>query len=170
MMSARHAVIVQRLLARLEGIQAGGFSGIPNAVAYNLTPNRVVRVIAFDDQPFDRSLGKVVYFVWAPTHTFSEESNQTLAGVVDAAIVVAAQDDGATGNPFFEETPSRADLVDQMIEDVTNALFADVTLGGLANNVVDEQGLVWDRARFMPGWALAEAALKIQFSVINGQV
>lgn len=176
-MAARHKQIADALVALLEGIRAGVVPTysppVSGAVAYNLTPARVFRVHAFaDDAIFDRSLGENVYFVRVARQNFFEESTGTILGKMEVGIVVASQFKNPTEVPSFEEVQTRAITLDLMIEDVTNALFSDVSLGGLAINVIDNEaeGLAWDRERWMAGWALAEASLSVSFSVVKGQV
>jgi len=80
-------------------------------------------------------------------------------------LVLARQGKWSTENVYREESPTRWQISNRMIRDAVKKLFSDVTLGGLANNIITDS-LVVDRARYMDGWAIAELRFVVQYNFL----
>ena len=156
---SRHEQIAEAIIAALSTIVAG--------TDYHYAPDRIVRTTFFTEAPFDPSLGEGVYFLRPGDEEIKEESTGSQLGEAEFFLVVARRHQVATENPYQEEAPTRWQVCNRMIRDVLKKLFSDVTLGGLAINIITDS-LVIDRARYMSGWAVAELRFVVQYSFLVG--
>ncbi len=157
MAESKHGQIAEALKARLAAI-AGD-----NGTAYWYTPAKVVRVQAYDRLIADPSVG-MVYAIRAGEERHAEET--TGGGVVAEAeffCLMLRPTEAADDQPFGADESTKATEQDRMVRDFLRALWLDVTLGGLASNVVDGS-LVIDRDVDVEKWAVAEARFTVRYS------
>ena len=163
MAESRHHQILAALQARFEGIVSD------QGVTYWYAPDRVVRVTVYDRLLADPSVGDVVFALRAGEERHSEEStgDGTNGGYVAAEAEVWAlllrRTASADENPYGSDGTTKADEQDRIVRDFLRALWLDVTLGGLCNNIVSGS-LVVDRDVDVEGWACAEARFTVLYS------
>lgn len=152
-----HSQIAEALKARFAALV--GNSG----TTYWYTPARVVRVQAYDRLIADPSVGSI-YAIRAGEERHSEEGTGGLtAAEAEFWVLLLRPTQASDDNPFGSDESTKAIEQDRMVRDFLRALFLDVTLGGLASNVVDGS-LVVDRDVEVEGWAVAEARFTVRYS------
>lgn len=162
MAESKHGQIAEALKSRLGAIAADG------GATYWYTPDRVVRVQAYDRMLADPTVG-MVYAIRAGQEQHAEEStgDATSGGVVAAEaeffVLMVRPTQATDDNPFGADESTKAIEQDRMVRDFLRALLLDVTLGGLAHNVV-LGSLIVDRDVAVEGWAVAEARFVVRYS------
>lgn len=161
-MESKHNQIADALKARFAAIVADG------GATYFYTPAQVARVQAYDRLLADPTVGQV-YALRAGEERHREEST---GGAVTGGIVAAEAEffvlllrptAAVDDNPFGADASTKAIEQDRMVRDFLRALFLDVTLGGLASNIVDGS-LIVDRDMEIEGWAVAEARFTVLYT------
>lgn len=160
-----HWQIAEALRAKLEAISED------DGATYWYTPDRVVRVSQWDRILADTSLTQI-YALRAAEETHGEQGTGSVStgGSVQAAaefyLLMLRRDESSTLNPFDEASPTREQIVDRMVRDFLRALWDDVTLGGLARNVI-AGSLFVDRDVAIEGpWAVAEARFSVDYDYL----
>jgi hypothetical protein len=151
-----HHAIGEALKARLAALTGD------NGAAYWYTPDRVVRVQAYDRLVADPTVG-MVYAIRAGEERHREEATQTVMAEAEWWVLMLRPTEAADDSPFGADESTKATEQDRMARDFLKALWTDVTLGGLALNVVDGS-LYVDRDMDVEGWAVVEARLSILYS------
>jgi len=165
MAESLHNQIADALKARLGAIARDG------GATYWYTPDRVARVQGYDMLSADPTVG-MAYLVRAGEERHAEESTGDAAsggGVRAEAefwVLMLRPTAAADENPFGADASTKAIEQDRMVRDFLRALWLDVTLGGLVQNVVDGS-LVIDRDIEVRGWAAAEARFTIVYSYLS---
>jgi hypothetical protein len=150
-----HEQIAAALRTSLAAITADG------GTTYWYKPDVVARVTFFDEMQLDRGYQHVV-LVRPGDEMHSEYQTGQCQANAEMFVLVARQFDGATENPYRESEPTRWQIANRCVRDVLRALWSDVTLGGLAQNIVADS-LVVDRARYVAGWCLAELRFEVTY-------
>jgi len=154
---SQHSRIAEALKARFAAIVGD------NGTTYWYTPARVARVQAYDRLIADPSVG-AVYAIRAGEERHTEEGTGGLVGAeAEFWTLLLRPTLSSDDNPFGTDESTKAIEQDRMVRDFLRALFLDVTLGGLASNVVDGS-LVIDRDVDVEGWACAEARYTVRYS------
>lgn len=147
--------IASALQTRLAAIEAGS--------TYWYTPEKVARC-AYFDEAWLSGLEGPVYLIRPGEEQIAEANTGQMRTDTEFFVLVAVQDENATGNPFdVQESGATAQttLVNRCIRDVIVSLMSDVQLGGLALNVFENAADV-TRDFFVSGrWLCAE----IRFTV-----
>lgn len=157
-----HNQIAEALKTRLEAIVAD------EGVSYWYTPKRVVRCMAYDRLLADKSVGSV-YAIRAGQEQHAEKSTGSAAtgGMMQAEaeffLELLRETKAASDNPFGADESTKAIEQDRMVRDVLRALLLDVTLGGLAENIV-ATSLIVGRDVEIPGWAVAEVRFVVAYT------
>lgn len=164
MAESRHWQISAALISALEAIEGD------NGATYWYEPSRVVREAFSERLMADASLTHILA-LRAQEESHSEQSTGSSAtgGVVGAVaeftLLMLRRDERAT-DPFDEASPTRGQIVDRMVRDVLRAIWSDVTLGGLASNIV-AGSLVIDRDVAVEGpWAVAEMRFSVEYDYL----
>jgi hypothetical protein len=160
MSESLHYQIAEALKARLASIVGD------NGATYWYTPDRVVRVQSYDRALADTSLG-MIYAIVAGEEQHREEATQVIAAEAEFIVLMLRPTQAADDAPFGVDESTKAREQDRMVRDFLKALWSDVTLGGLANNVVDGS-LIVDRAVDVDGWAVVEARFAVSYSYPSG--
>jgi hypothetical protein len=159
--------IVEQIAAALKT----SFSGIVGdaGASYWYTPDKVVRVSFFpDDFSFDEAHGSTIYVLSQAAEDVSEErSSHGCTSSAGFVLQVGRLHKVASENPYLEVAPIRATVINRIVRDAIKRLFADVTLGGLAANVV-ETSLSIDRDQYHPHWAMAQLAFQVEYRFDGG--
>lgn len=156
-MESRHGQIAEALKARLAAIVED------QGLTSWYTPNRVVRVQAYDALIADPSIG-MVYAIRAGEERHREETTGGgMAAEAEFFVLMLRPTEAADDNPFGADESRKPIEQDRMVRDFLRALFLDVTLGGLASNVADGS-LIIDRDMAVEGWAVAEARFTVIYS------
>ena len=161
MAESKHSQIAEALKARLAAIMGD------QGTTYGYTPEGVARVQAYDRLLADPSVG-MVYALRAGSEQHVEEStgDATSGGGMGATaeffVLMLRPTLAADDNPFGADASTKAIEQDRMVRDFLRALLLDVTLGGLAYNVV-AGSLVVDRDMEVEGWAVAEARFTVAY-------
>lgn len=160
-----HWQIVEAIRAKLAAIAGDG------GATYWYTPTHVLRVSSWERMLADSSLEQILA-LRAQEETHGEEGTGSLStgGSVrtraELTLLMLRRDERDTTNPFEEASPTREQIVDRMVRDVLRALWDDVTLGGLAINVVAGSFIV-DRDVAVEGkWAVAEARFAVDYDYL----
>lgn len=157
MAESKHHQIAEALKARLAAIVGDG------GTTYWYTPARAVRVQAYDRLVADPSIGQV-YAVRAGEERHTEAGTGGLLGVeAEFWVLILRQTEAADDQPFGADESTKATEQDRMVRDFLRALWLDVTLGGLVENVVDGS-LVIDRDVDVELWACAEARFTVRYT------
>ena len=162
-----HNQIIAALVTRLEALEEDGGS------TCWYTPNRVVVVNSYERLLADPTIKHIYALRPAEEtheehHTGSSAAGGGLRAIAEFYLLMMRRDEREAMNPFEEATPTRATIVDRIVRDVLRALFLDVTLGGLAINIV-QGSLVIDRDLDIEGkWAVAEARFGIDYEYLAG--
>lgn len=127
---------------------------------------RVGRVVFFEDHDLDTSLDYIILMRPGDEHHV-EESTQEIRGEMEVFLFLARKFTPATEIVWSVDAPSRWTVADRMVQDVLKAIFNNVTLSGLVNNLVNDSFMV-DRARFMDKWACAEVRFVVNYSWQKG--
>lgn len=155
-MSAR-ADVIAALTSLLAGITPGA------GVSYVNTPDAVKRVQFFPAEvDLDTSLTIIFLIrVERESHKLGPETCSA-EGVLETYILVAKKFTEATENPFLS-LPVRCTTVDDLVDDVKEALIRSPQLPG--NKAIDalSQGLLVERAFASDTWAAAEIRLGIRY-------
>ena len=165
MAESKHHQIAEALKARFTAIVTDG------GTTYWYTPAKVVRVQAWDRLIADPSVEQV-YALRAGEERHTEESTGDAAsggGVKAEAeffVLLLRPSLAADENPFGADASTKPTEQDRMVRDFLRALWLDVTLGGLVENVVDGS-LVIDRDVDVEGWAVAEARFTVVYSYLS---
>lgn len=161
MAESKHNQIADALKARLVAITGDG------GTTYWYTPAVVARVQAYDRLLADPTVG-MVYALRAGSEEHLEESTGDavsgggMAATAEWFVLMLRPTAAADDNPFGADASTKAIEQDRMIRDFLRALLLDVTLGGLAYNVVSGS-LVVDRDMEVEGWAIAEARFRVAY-------
>lgn len=155
-----HYQIAEALKARLAAIT--GDLG----ATYWYTPDRVVRVQTYDRLVADPTVG-MVYALRAGEERHREEATQVVGAEAEFFCLMLRPTEAADDAPFGADESTKAREQDRMVRDFLKALWGDVTLGGLANNVVDGSLFV-DRDVDVEGWACVEARFAVSYSYPSG--
>lgn len=159
-----HWQISAALVDALEAISAD------NGSTFWYTPERVVRVTSYERLLADASLTHILA-LRAQEETHSEQSTGSSAtgGVVGAVAeftLLMLRRDETIESPFDRASITREQIVDRMVRDVLRAIWADVTLGGLAINI-SAGSLVIDRDVAVEGpWAVAEMRFAVEYDYL----
>lgn len=159
-----HTQIAEALRVRLAAIVGD------NGTTYWYTPERAVRVGQYDRLIADPSLGQV-YAIRPGEETHREYSTgDAISGGVVAAeaelfVLMLRPTEASDDAPFGADGVTKSLEQDRMVRDFLRALWLDVTLGGLALNVVDGS-LIVDRDVDVEGWAAAEARLTVSYTYL----
>jgi hypothetical protein len=162
MAESLHHQIAEALRTRLAAITGDG------GTTYWYTPAGVARVQAYDRLVADPTVG-MVYAIRAGEERHREEGtgSPTTGGLVAAEaefwVLMLRPTEATDDNPFGADASTKATEQDRMVRDFLRALWLDVTLGGLANNIVDGS-LIVDRDMEVEGWAVAEARFAVFYS------
>jgi hypothetical protein len=151
-----HYAIGEALKARLVALTGD------NGAAYWYTPDRVVRVQSYDRLVSDPTVG-MAYAIRAVEERHREEATQTVMAEAEWWVLMLRPTEATDDNPFGSDESTKAREQDRMARDFLKALWVDVTLGGLALNVVDGSLFV-DRDMDVEGWAVVEARFSILYS------
>lgn len=157
-----HHRIAEAIKARLAAIVGD------NGATYWYSPDRVVRVQAWDRLIADPTVG-MVYGIRAGEERHREESTggPSTGGIVAAEaefwVLMLRPSSAADDQPFGADESTKATEQDRMVRDFLRALWLDVTLGGLASNISDGS-LAIDRDVDVEGWAVAEARFVVLYS------
>jgi hypothetical protein len=157
-----HHQIAEALKARFAAIVGD------NGTTYWYSPDRVVRVQAWDRLIADPTVG-CVYGLRAGEERHREEGTgaPSSGGQVGAEaefwVLMLRPTAAVDESPFGEDASVKATEQDRMVRDFLRALWLDVTLGGLASNVADGS-LVIDRDVDVEGWAVVEARFTVLYS------
>jgi hypothetical protein len=151
-----HEQIAAALATRLTALEADG------GVTCWYTPDRVDRVTFFEDRFLDTAVEHQI-LLWPGAETHMEHSTGQCRAVCPLTILVAHQIGAASEMPDEIAPPTRWTIASRSARDVLRALWADVTLGGLADNVAEE-GMVVEYARFVQGWACVEITVPISYT------
>lgn len=161
-MSARSNVL-GALASVLAAITPGG------GVGYVNTPSAVKRVQFFPtEQDLDSSLSTIFLIrVEREAHKLGPETCSA-EGVLETYIMVVQRFTQPTENPFLEATAVRCLAVDDLIDDVKEALIRNPKLksgGPGTETAIDvlSQGLIVERDFYAPAWAGAEIRIGIRY-------
>jgi hypothetical protein len=163
MAESKHHQIAEALKARFEAISGDG------GATYWYTPDRVARCTVWDRLLADPTAGAVLYGIRAGRETHREESTGDavsgggLAAEAEFFVLMLRQTNAVDENPLGPDSGVKAREQDRMVRDFLRALWLDVTLGGLANNIADGSVEV-DRDVDVEGWACVEARFTVLYS------
>ena len=168
MAESKHNQIAEAIKARLEGIVGN------DGATYWYTPAAVVRVQSYDRLLIDPSVmlpedAKAIYALRAGEERHREEStgDATSGGIVAAEaeffVLMYRLTAGSDDKPYGPDGSTKALEQNRMVRDFLRALWLDVTLGGLATNIVDGSLLV-DRDTDVEKWAVAEARFTVAYT------
>lgn len=149
--------MIDALIDTLEAIAPGA------GVGYVYATNAVKRVQFFpqNEATLDTSL-TTIYLVRIEreTHKLGPESC-SVDGILETYIFMARKFEEATENPFVSE-PVRCEVVDNLIDDVKEALIRDPQLSDTAVDSLS-QGIIVERDFYAAAWAAAEIRLGIRY-------
>lgn len=149
----------EQILAAL----ASSMAAISGA-SYHYPAPTVVRVPWFDDQMLDASL-VTLYLLRPGDENHTEEATGSVHAEAEVFALLAKRFEPSSEDPFTGDTPLRVTIVNRLVRDFLLKLWTDVQLGGaLGVDNISDGSLYVDRARMLPGWALAEVRFVIRYS------
>ena len=127
------------------------------------TPSTVARVAFFPEEQHLAPEYDVIYLLRPGDENITEHATGgACRAEAEFFLVVAKKHNVPTENPWLETTPTRWTVANRLIRDAMKKLLSDVTLAGVAVNVVSDSISI-DRDRYLPNWALAELRFVVEY-------
>jgi len=151
--------IMVALQAKLAGIVADG------GATYWYTPEKVARYFEFSDKVIARQYA--AYFVMVPDDMEAvEEPSFIVREDMSVDIAGLVRIDQGVEDPFDPDSsiPLRNTVQHRILRDAKRALRQDVSLGGLAENVMIPTSELGPERTYLDGWALVFMRVVVEFS------
>ncbi len=153
-----HEQISAALQARLRTIAAD------NGTSYWYTPDRVFRVLEFQGSDLDDSFEHLL-FLRPDDDQISEGTTGTIEGEANFTVLIAKKDTRGAKAAQSEESdgsPIAATVISRCVADIRRVLLSEVTLGGLAWNVMGGECTA-DYSWPVEGWLCATVTFGVQY-------
>lgn len=158
MAESLHEQISAALQARLKTIESDGGD------TYWYTPDAVYRVLEFTGADLDDSRD-LTLFLRPDEDTITEGATTRVEGIAPFTVLIAHRDLRASKSPGVEESdeaPTGATIIGRCVADVRAALISEVTLGGLAWNVINGASTA-DYSYAVEGWLCATVTFSVKY-------
>ena len=135
-----------------------------NGTTYWYTPDRVFRVLEVDGSDLDDSF-EYLLFLRADPDQVREGTTGTIEGSAPYTVWVAKKDARSSKAAQTEEadgSPIAVTVIERCVADVRRVLLSEVTLGGLAWNVIDGESSA-EFSRPVEGWLCATVTFGVQY-------
>lgn len=153
-----HEQISAALQELLQSIESDGGD------SYWYTPDAVHRVLEFTGADLDDSQD-ILLFLRPDNDLIREGSTSQVEGEADFTVLIAKKDERASKAPSSEESneePIAATVIGRCVADVRAALLSDVTLGGIAWNVINGSSSA-DYSYAVEGWLCATVTFTVAY-------
>lgn len=156
--ASKHEQIAAALVSAFSSIVADGED-------YNFTPAHVIRVRWWNRKWLTDEKRPLIIFVRPGQEAHREYATEQAAADMELLLLVCSKDARGSENDAFKEaagSESGWQVENKAVRDVLRKIWEDVTLGGLADNLVRDS-LIVDRAQAVAGWDVTEIRFVISY-------